>query len=203
MEPMILRFALDDGSEIELVLNRIFVAENGKSYAVLYPTSEDIDEIDMESDDRIMLRAIPKPLEAEFEPVNGEQPETDYALESIEDEQEYQYAYDAYTALLHEEMLAEMDETEYDSELNIEIDGEQYQIVDIFEARGRQYAALVKRTNAAREEIDFILYRYDETDNDETDFVDITVTPIPSSMEYQDVKAVFEKRTRNTLANGD
>ena len=200
MEPMILRFALDDGSEVELVLNRIFKAENGKSYAVLYQTSEDIEEIDMESDDRILLHAIPKPLEAGQEPVNEEQPEMDYALESIEDEQEYQYAYDAFTALLHEEMLAEMNETE--PTIEVEIDGEPYKIADIFEARGRQYAALVKQTNAAAEEIVFHLFRYDETDSEDSDYADINVTPIPSSMEYQDVKETFEKRTRTTI-NGD
>lgn len=103
MIPMILRYALDGENEVELVLNRIFQTESGKSYAVLYPTNEDIDSIDMESsgDDRVILRAIPKSVE-------GEQSDQDYELEVITDQQELQCATDAYIAILHEEVLAEI-----------------------------------------------------------------------------------------------
>lgn len=209
MEPMTLHFTLDDGTDCELILNRIFQAENGQSYAVLYLPMDEMDEYEYwenfeDTDDLgcILLRAIPKPLEAGMEPVDGEHPETDYALESIADEQEYKYAYDAFTKILLEEVDAEIASTEFECNSDTEIDGEKYRIVDIFAARNRDYCALVKHTelDLDDDEKQFFLYCYDEIYHDDGQYTEIKVSPITASMEYAEVEAVFKRRIQDALA---
>lgn len=119
----------------------------------------------------------------------------DFELTPIEDESEYENARNKCAEL----MQAESDEAEAayedDDAMYVEVDGAEYRIVDVFTVpeRKRQYAALM-RTDPQDDDINILLYRYTELGSDDPELVDIELNPIPSDMEFDEVRSIYEER---------
>ena len=121
--------------------------------------------------------------------------EDDFELIPIEDTAEYENARNKCAELMQQE--EESTAAEYDDEdtMYVEIDGIEYRIADIFTLpeRKRQYAALM-RTDPKDDEFNILLYRYTEFGSDDPELVDIELKPIPSDMEFDEVRRIYEER---------
>lgn len=185
-ENQILEFTMEDGTVERKLLEQIFTAPNGNEYAALLALKPD-DSWDDEQPIEL-VRAIP---------AASNDGDINYALEPIESEEEFRIAQDKYT-----EAFAGISDEEDDAAIkasdtvpHVMLDGEDYYMVDAFEARGRKYVALSKTANEERSEITVYLYRFSAKELEEGEEVEIM--PIPSDMEYEEVAGVFSKRKEN------
>lgn len=185
-ENQILEFTMEDGTVERKLLEQIFTAPNGNEYAALLALKPD-DSWDDEQPIEL-VRAIP---------AASNDGDINYALEPIESEEEFRIAQDKYT-----EAFAGISDEEDDAAIkasdtvpHVMLDGEDYYMVDAFEARGRKYVALSKTADEERSEITVYLYRLSAKELEEGEEVEIM--PIPSDMEYEEVAGVFSKRKEN------
>ena len=185
-ENQILEFTMEDGTVERKLLEQIFTAPNGNEYAALLALKPD-DSWDDEQPIEL-VRAIP---------AASNDGDINYALEPIESEEEFRIAQDKYT-----EAFAGISDVEDDAAIkasdtvpHVMLDGEDYYMVDAFEARGRKYVALSKTADEERSEITVFLYRFSAKKLEEGEEVEIM--PIPSDMEYEEVAGVFSKRKEN------
>lgn len=185
-ENQILEFTMEDGTVERKLLEQIFTAPNGNEYAALLALKPD-DSWDDEQPIEL-VRAIP---------AASNDGDINYALEPIESEEEFRIAQDKYT-----EAFAGISDEEDDAAIkasdtvpHVMLDGEDYYMVDAFEARGRKYVALSKTADEERSEITVYLYRFSAKELEEGEEVEIM--PIPSDMEYEEVAGVFSKRKEN------
>lgn len=185
-ENQIFEFTMEDGTVERKLLEQIFTAPNGNEYAALLALKPD-DSWDDEQPIEL-VRAIP---------AASNDGDINYALEPIESEEEFRIAQDKYT-----EAFAGISDEEDDAAIkasdtvpHVMLDGEDYYMVDAFEARGRKYVALSKTADEERSEITVYLYRLSAKELEEGEEVEIM--PIPSDMEYEEVAGVFSKRKEN------
>lgn len=185
-ENQIFEFTMEDGTVERKLLEQIFTAPNGNEYAALLALKPD-DSWDDEQPIEL-VRAIP---------AASNDGDINYALEPIESEEEFRIAQDKYT-----EAFAGISDEEDDAAIkasdtvpHVMLDGEDYYMVDAFEARGRKYVALSKTADEERSEITVYLYRFSAKELEEGEEVEIM--PIPSDMEYEEVAGVFSKRKEN------
>lgn len=185
-ENQILEFTMEDGTVERKLLEQIFTAPNGNEYAALLALKPD-DSWDDEQPIEL-VRAIP---------AASNDGDINYVLEPIESEEEFRIAQDKYT-----EAFAGISDEEDDAAIkasdtvpHVMLDGEDYYMVDAFEARGRKYVALSKTADEERSEITVYLYRLSAKELEEGEEVEIM--PIPSDMEYEEVAGVFSKRKEN------
>lgn len=185
-ENQIFEFTMEDGTVERKLLEQIFTAPNGNEYAALLALKPD-DSWDDEQPIEL-VRAIP---------AASNDGDINYALEPIESEEEFRIAQDKYT-----EAFAGISDEEDDAAIkasdtvpHVMLDGEDYYMVDAFEARGRKYVALSKTADEERSEITVYLYRFSAKELEEGEEVEIM--PIPSEMEYEEVAGVFSKRKEN------
>lgn len=185
-ENQIFEFTMEDGTVERKLLEQIFTAPNGNEYAALLALKPD-DSWDDEQPIEL-VRAIP---------AASNDGDINYALEPIESEEEFRIAQDKYT-----EAFAGISDEEDDAAIkasdtvpHVMLDGEDYYMVDAFEARGRKYVALSKTADEERSEITVYLYRFFAKELEEGEEVEIM--PIPSDMEYEEVAGVFSKRKEN------
>jgi len=185
-ENQILEFTTEDGTVERKLLEQIFTAPNGNEYAALLALKPD-DSWDDEQPIEL-VRAIP---------AASNDGDINYELEPIESEEEFRIAQDKYT-----EAFAGISDEEDDAAIkasdtvpHVMLDGEDYYMVDAFEARGRKYVALSKTADEERSEITVYLYRLSAKELEEGEEVEIM--PIPSDMEYEEVAGVFSKRKEN------
>lgn len=186
IENQILEFTMEDGTVERKLLEQIFTAPNGNEYAAILALKPD-DSWDDEQPIEL-VRAIP---------AASDDGDIHYALEPIESEEEFRIAQDKYA-----EAFAGISDEEDDEAIkasdtvpHIMLDGEDYYMVDAFEARGRKYVALSKTADEGRNEITVYLYRFSAKELEEGEEVEIM--PIPSDMEYEEVAEVFSKRKEN------
>lgn len=185
-ENQIFEFTMEDGTVERKLLEQIFTAPNGNEYAALLALKPD-DSWDDEQPIEL-VRAIP---------AASNDGDINYALEPIESEEEFRIAQDKYT-----EAFAGISDEEDDAAIkasdtvpHVMLDGEDYYMVDAFEAKGRKYVALSKTADEERSEITVYLYRLFAKELEEGEEVEIM--PIPSDMEYEEVAGVFSKRKEN------
>ena len=185
-ENQIFEFTMEDGTVERKLLEQIFTAPNGNEYAALLALKPD-DSWDDEQPIEL-VRAIP---------AASNDGDINYALEPIESEEEFRIAQDKYT-----EAFAGISDEEDDAAIkasdtvpHVMLDGEDYYMVDAFEAKGRKYVALSKTADEERSEITVYLYRLSAKELEEGEEVEIM--PIPSDMEYEEVAGVFSKRKEN------
>lgn len=185
-ENQIFEFTMEDGTVERKLLEQIFTAPNGNEYAALLALKPD-DSWDDEQPIEL-VRAIP---------AASNDGDINYALEPIESEEEFRIAQDKYT-----EAFAGISDEEDDAAIkasdtvpHVMLDGEDYYMVDAFEARGRKYVALSKTADEERSEITVYLYRFSAKELEEGEEVEIML--IPSDMEYEEVAGVFSKRKEN------
>lgn len=186
IENQILEFTMEDGTVERKLLEQIFTAPNGNEYAAILALKPD-DSWDDEQPIEL-VRAIP---------AASNDGDIHYALEPIESKEEFRIAQDKYT-----EAFAGISDEEDDAAIkasdtvpHVMLDGEDYYMVDAFEARGRKYVALSKTAGEERSEITVYLYRLSAKRLEEDEKVEIM--PIPSDMEYEEVAGVFSKRKEN------
>ncbi len=161
----------DDGT-VAMEIVAVF-AVDGQDYAALQP----------ENQDYIELLRLKNTTEDDFE------------LIPIEDTAEYENARNKCAELMQSETESMAAEYDDDDAMYVEIDGVEYRIADIFTVpeRKRQYAALM-RTEPQDDEFNILLYRYMELGSDDPELVDIELNPIPSDMEFDEVRRVYEDR---------
>lgn len=161
----------DDGT-VAMEIVSVFTVD-GQDYAALQPENQDYIEL-------LKLNSTT---------------EDDFELIPIEDTVEYENVRNKCAELMQPE--AESAAAEYDDEdtMYVEIDGVEYRIADIFTLpeRKRQYAALM-RTEPKDDEFNILLYRYTELGSDDPELVDIELNPIPSDMEFEEVRKIYEER---------
>lgn len=160
----------DDGT-VAMEVVTVFTVD-GQDYAALQPENQDYIEL-------LKLKST------------GD----DFELSPIEDTAEYENARNRCAELMQSETESMAAEYDDDDAMYVEIDGVEYRIADIFTVseRKRQYAALM-RTEPQDDEFNILLYRYTELGADDPELVDIELNPIPSDMEFDEVRRVYEER---------
>ena len=161
----------DDGTAAMEVVT-VFTVD-GQDYAALQPENQDYIEL-------LKLKSTT---------------EDDFELIPIEDTAEYESVRNKCAELMQPEEESAAAEYDDDDAMYVEIDGIEYRIADIFTLpeRKRQYAALM-RTEPKDDEFNILLYRYMEFGADDPELVDIELNPIPSDMEFDEVRRVYEER---------
>ncbi len=188
-ENIILELEREDGSKYLRLLVEFFKSYNGRTYAVLLPVNDD-ETIESDADYEI-VRATPVTNE------NGLQ---DYEIESIPDEDEM----NAVSEEIRVKWVTEMNDNDLtmnsdepkDNYSIVEItdaNGETFDcyIADVFEARGRNYAALFKVSDEQSDEKTYYLFRAEYKEQDGIEGVELS--PIVSDMEFEDVNSLFKE----------
>lgn len=176
-EKIMINFEYKDGTTDNCELLTLFTAENGKEYMALLNSNNAIQ----------LVRATQ----------DGEQ----YALGEIEDEEELRMAQEAFEKLTD---VAEKSERPHgEDERGVENfekiiltdengNEKEYYVIDVFEARNRNYIALAPKDDVSEYNIDVVLMRFEYTT--ENGVEGISVTPITSDMEFNDVHKAFSER---------
>lgn len=175
-EKIMINFEYEDGTTDNCELLTLFSAENGNEYMALLTSNNAVQ----------LVRATR----------NGEQ----YILDSI-DTEEAKIAQEAFEKLTDVAEESERphgeDEGEIENLEKITLADEngkekEYYVIDVFEARNRNYIALAPKDDVSEYNIDVVLMRFEYTT--ENGVEGINVTPITSDMEFNDVHKAFSER---------
>lgn len=180
----ILDVDFENGTKGKRELIAAFRAQNENCYFALCPVGENGES---QEDVIELVRAVIKD--------NGE----DYALESIDTEEEFELACITFNAV-HNSFMEEANAVP-DLSFNISLQNEngvleEYEFIDIFECHGQQYIALIPESEVDDNNITIRLMRFDRVLLD--DEANFKVTAIPSEAEYNEALDVFETRLLDT-----
>lgn len=193
-ENIILEIEHEDGSKSLKALVEFFESQNGNTYAVLLPLNEDGV---IESADYEIVRA---------KPIMDDEGLQDYEIESIHTEDEMNAVSEElrvkWVAELNDEVQT-FDAIEQEEEYAVvEVTDEkgvkhECYIADVFQARGRTYAALARVSERDKDERTYYLFRAEQKAQDGTEGVELS--PIVSDMEFEDVNSIFEEERVSLL----